>query len=65
MIMKFRNNEAREELMYKVRKMGKYIKEMEECLEECMGESPEYREDDEDYKREGRYRYSGGYRRGM
>lgn len=68
-VMKFRDKEEHGDLMKKVRKMGKFIEELEDMLEECLEDqeyefrSGSYRKEYEepDMKMEGRY----GYRRGM
>lgn len=63
-VLRFRDNEMREDILRKLKKMKKYTEELEKCIAEKM-EEPEYRED-EDYDDEdspkGRYGYRGGYR---
>ena len=67
LIVRFRNKEDHEDLMMKVKKMRKYVTELEECLADAVEDNMEfrsggYRKDYEDDKRmEGRY----SYRRGM
>ena len=43
MILRFRNNEDHEELLMKVKRMKKFTQELEDCLEEALEDTPEYR----------------------
>jgi hypothetical protein len=51
MVIRFRDSYEHEELLKKVKKMKKFASEIEDCLEEHMEDSTDYREDydDEDY----------------
>ena len=68
MIVRFRSKEDHEDILKKVKKMKKFAAELEECLEDVMDDSMEFRGssyrkeyDEDDRRMEGRY----GYRRGM
>ena len=65
MILRFRNNEDHEELLMKVKRMKKFTQELEDCLEEALEDTPEYRGgyrkdyDEEGVKSESRYARMG------
>ena len=71
MVIRFRSSEDHKDLLHKVKKMKDFTEDLEDMLEECYEEEPEYRGmyrrhyDDEDMRMEGRYGYHRGYRKGM
>ena len=71
MIVRFRNKEDHEDILKKVKKMKKFAAELEECLEDVMDDSMEFRGgsyrkeyDEDDMKHYERMNGRYGYRRG-
>ena len=71
MVIKFRSSEDHSDLMHKVKKMRKFTEELEDILNDCYEDEPEYRGmyrreyDDDDMRMAGRYGYRRNYREGM
>lgn len=67
MVIKFRSSEDHSDLMHKVKKMRKFTEELEDILNDCYEDEPEYRgsyrreydEDDIRSRMSGRYGYRG------
>ena len=67
MVIKFRSSEDHSDLMHKVKKMRKFTEELEDILNDCYEDEPEYRgsyrreydEDDMRSRMNGRYGYRG------
>ena len=69
LVIRFRSSEDHEDLLKKVKRMNKFTKELEECLEDAIEDDMEYRGsyhkdwDEEEPRERMNGRYS--YRRGM